>query len=77
MVMRSEIAQQVSRFAPHDYHRLLPIRPVAGSDQLGWARVEAILVDAELRVDCVEGLRVGDASVMPTIPRRTPTHRPS
>jgi choline dehydrogenase len=47
----------------------------AGTCAMGSGR-EAV-VDAGLRVRGVEGLRVADASVMPTIPSAPPTRRPS
>ena len=64
---RAEIEREVRRRVEHTYHPSCTARIGTESDGV---------VDAELRVHGVEGLRVADASVFPTIPHGN-THAPT
>jgi choline dehydrogenase len=58
-----ELAEHVRRHATHRAHP-------AGSCRMGVD--DGAVVDAELRVRGIEGLRVADASIMPALPRGNP-----
>jgi choline dehydrogenase len=58
-----ELAEYIRRHATHRAHP-------AGSCRMGSA--DDAVVDAELRVKGVDGLRVADASIMPSLPRGNP-----
>jgi choline dehydrogenase len=58
-----ELARHVRRHATHRAHP-------AGSCRMGTG--DDAVVDAELRVRGIDGLRVADASVMPALPRGNP-----
>jgi len=64
---RAEIEQKIRREVEHTYHPACTAR--IGTEADG-------VVDAELRVRGVDGLRVADASVFPTVPHGN-THAPS
>ena len=64
---RGELEQKVRREVEHTYHPSCTARIGAEADGV---------VDAELRVHGVDGLRVADASVFPAIPRGN-THAPA
>ena len=64
---RAEIEQKIRREVEHTYHPACTAR--IGTEADG-------VVDAELRVHGVDGLRVADASVFPTVPHGN-THAPS
>ncbi|SON62717.1 putative GMC-type oxidoreductase [Mycobacterium simulans] len=64
---RAELEEKVRREAEHTYHPSCTAR--IGTDADG-------VVDAQLRVHGVDGLRVADASVFPTVPHGN-THAPT
>jgi choline dehydrogenase len=59
----AELTEYVRRHATHRAHPAGSCRMGAGEDAV---------VDGELRVRGIEGLRVADASIMPTLPRGNP-----
>jgi choline dehydrogenase len=59
----AELAEHVRRHATHRAHPACSCRMGTGDDAV---------VDAELRVRGIDGLRVADASVMPALPRGNP-----